>query len=218
MYDFQSQYSPVRPVDPQARPAPFWRRLVARIIDFCIALPLAFVLVVPVTLLFSPLLVTVSGDVESGESGLPFSAGSEEWSENVWGPIGASICLFLAFIALELFLLVNRQGQTLGKGLMKIRVVRVDGRPLRVRDSAVRLLLLFLLNWFWHSINVAALFLNVIAVTADRKRRRAVHDYAARTRVVMADRRKIKFADMKLMAPGLRRTTQPPDPHGGNRG
>lgn len=83
------------------------------------------------------------------------------------------------------------------------------GSQLRVRDSAIRLFLLFLLNWFWHPINVTTLFLNVIAVTADRRRRRAFHDYAARTRVVMADRRKIKFADMKLMAPGLGRTTQP---------
>jgi hypothetical protein len=49
----------------------------------------------------------------------------------------------------------------------------------------------------------------MIAVTADRRRRRAAHDWAARTQVVMADRRPIRFADVKLMAPKISMTKRP---------
>jgi uncharacterized RDD family membrane protein YckC len=190
-------YDPLRPAPPAVRPAPFWRRLVARIIDFTIAFPLAFVLVIPIVLILAPIWMALS------------QSRIDDWEDRIWGPIGGSVCLFMAFIALELFLLVNRQGQTLGKGLMRIRVVRVDERPLTLRASSVRLLVLFGVNWFWHPINVFLLLGNMIAVTADRQKRRAAHDYAARTRVVMADRRSIKFADLKLMAPKVSVTKQP---------
>jgi hypothetical protein len=39
------------------------------------------------------------------------------------------------------------------------------------------------------------------ATTRARRSSRAAHDYVARTRVVMADKRSIKLADMKLMVP-----------------
>ena len=97
---------------------------------------------------------------------------------------------FRSFVVLELFLLVNRHGQTLGKGLMRIRVIRVDERPLTVGASFIRLVVLF-------------------AVTVDRRRRRAAHDWAARTQVVMADRRSIKLADLKLMAPKISVSKRP---------
>jgi uncharacterized RDD family membrane protein YckC len=186
------------PPRPPLRAAPFWRRLVARLIDFAIALPLAFVLVLPIVVVLAPVWIAL------GRSGI------DDWEDRVWGPIGASVCLFLSFIALELFLLVNRQGQTLGKGLVRIRVVRVDERPLTVTASFVRLVVLFAVNWIWHPVNMLLVLANVVAVTVDRRYRRAAHDYAARTRVVMADRRSIKFADMKLMAPRFR-------PPGGQR-
>jgi uncharacterized RDD family membrane protein YckC len=164
-------YDPIRPEPPLIRPAPFWRRLVARLIDFAIALPLAFVLVIPVVIIMAPVWLGLSG------------SGIDDWENRIWGPVGGSVCLFLSFVVLELFLLVNRSGQTLGKGLMRIKVIRTDERPLTVVNSSARLLA------------------NMLAVTADRKFRRAAHDYAARTRVVMAGRRPIKFADVKLMAP-----------------
>jgi uncharacterized RDD family membrane protein YckC len=182
-------YDPIRPAPPLIRPAPFWRRLLARLIDFAIALPLAFLLVIPVVIIMAPVWLGLSG------------SGIDDWENRIWGPIGGSVCLFLSFVVLELFLLVNRNGQTLGKGLMRIKVIRTDERPLTVLNSSARLLVLFGINWFWHPINVLLLLGNMLAVTVDRKFRRAAHDYAARTRVVMADRRPIKFADVKLMAP-----------------
>ncbi len=185
------------PPPPALRAAPFWRRLVARIIDFAIALPLAFVLVVPVVVVLAPIWMGLS------------HSGIDDWQDRLWGPIGGSACLFLAFVALELFLLVNRQGQTLGKGLMRIRVIRVDERPLTVGASFIRLVVLFAVNWIWHPVNVFLLLANMIAVTVDRRYRRAAHDHAARTRVVMADRRSIKFADVKLMAPKISVTKRP---------
>jgi uncharacterized RDD family membrane protein YckC len=190
-------FDPVQPVPPVLRPAPFWRRLVARLIDFAIAFPLAFVLVLPVVVVLAPIWLAL------GASDI------DDWGDRIWGPIGGSVCLFLSFVVLELFLLVNRNGQTLGKGLMRIRVVRVDERPLTVGASAVRLAVLFGVNWFWHEVNVFLLLANMVAVTVDRRRRRAAHDWAARTRVVMADRRSIKFADVKLMAPKISMTKRP---------
>jgi uncharacterized RDD family membrane protein YckC len=116
------------------RPAPFWRRLVARLIDFAIAFPLAFVLVLPVVVVLAPIWMAL------GTSGI------DDWENRIWGPIGGAVCLFLSFVVLELFLLVNRNGQTLGKGLMRIQVVRVDERPLTVGASAIRLAVLFGVN------------------------------------------------------------------------
>ena len=188
-YDPVRSGPPVPPQPPVPRPAPFWRRLVARLIDFAIAFPLAFVLVLPIVVMMAPVWMAL------GASDI------DDWEGRIWGPVAAAMCLFLSFVVLELFLLVNRDGQTLGKGLMRIRVVRVDERPLTVGASFVRLVLLFAVNWFWHEVNVLLLLANMVAVTADRRRRRAAHDWAARTQVVMADRRPIRFADVRLMAP-----------------
>lgn len=84
-------------------PAPFWRRLAARSIDLLICLPLTFVAVIPVVLVILPLSLVLSDDAASS--------------------LGAFLCFLIAYSLVEYFLLRRRSGQTLGKGLMGLRVV-----------------------------------------------------------------------------------------------
>jgi uncharacterized RDD family membrane protein YckC len=89
-------------------PAPFWRRAVARLIDLAICLPLTFaclIVVIPVTLILAPFM-----------------------SDDAWAAFAAFLCYFLAYALVEYFLLRRRSGQTLGKGLLGLRVVS-EGNP-----------------------------------------------------------------------------------------
>lgn len=84
------------------------------------------------------------------------------------------------------YFLVDRDGQTPGKMLMRIRVVKVDGKPLQTQDALLRYLgyvinalpFLFGLGWAWAVIDA---------------RRQGWHDKLARTLVI---------------------TTRPPEPSG----
>lgn len=106
--------------------APFWRRLLARLADLIFALALTFLLVIPVGLLMFPFVPLADRDL--------------------WAVVAAATCYFLAYIALESFLLVRRRGQTLDKGLMGLRVIALRGASPEVRLGAAlsRLLVLFL--------------------------------------------------------------------------
>lgn len=102
------------------QPAPFLRRLAARLLDLVFSLILTFLVAVPVGLLFlatRPLI---------GEQ----------------ASIGATVAVsyFLAYVGLEVFLLVRREGQSLGKGLLSLRVVQANlhASPLRVGQAVVR--------------------------------------------------------------------------------
>lgn len=84
-------------------PAPFWRRLIARFIDLAICVPLTFaclIVVVPLTLILAPFM-----------------------SDDAWSSFAAFLCYFMAYALVEYFLLRRRSGQTLGKGLLGLRVV-----------------------------------------------------------------------------------------------
>jgi uncharacterized RDD family membrane protein YckC len=181
--------------------APFWRRLAARLLDLFFALALAFILVIPVGLLMFPFLPLVDRDV--------------------WARVAAATCYILAYVALESFLLVRRQGQTLGKGLMGLRVV--SNRPGASSDVSLlaalsRLLVLFLpfvlgslsgsdpgspvLNALGN-LAFVALIVSLILAALSWSYRRALHDYASGTRVVTAPRRKIVLRDdVRMMVPG----------------
>lgn len=68
---------------------------------------------------------------------------------SAWLTFLAAICYFLVYVGLEVHLLACRDGQTLGKGLMDLRVVPADTGselhvPLVVGQDAVRMLLIFL--------------------------------------------------------------------------
>lgn len=181
--------------------APFWRRLLARLLDLTFALALTFVLVVPVTLVMFPLLPLVD----------------RGW----WTGVGAATCYFLAYVALESFLLVRRRGQTLGKGLVGLRVVpsRPGASPhLTVPAAFARLVVLFVpfvllsaagrnpdatLVEVLARIGFVALIAGVILSALRWSYGRAIHDYAAGTRVVMAAKRGVVLRDdLRMMVPG----------------
>jgi uncharacterized RDD family membrane protein YckC len=180
--------------------APFGRRLLARLLDLSFALALTFLLVIPVRLVMFPFVPLVDRDL--------------------WAGVGAAACYFLAYVALEFFLLIRRQGQTLGKGLMGLRVVssRSASPEVTVAAALSRLLVLFLpfvlaslagshpASPVFSSLGnfaFVALVVTVILAALRWSYRRALHDYASGTRVVTAARRKIVLReDVRMMVPG----------------
>jgi uncharacterized RDD family membrane protein YckC len=116
---------------------------------------------------------------------------------------------------------VRRRGQTLGKGLMGLRVVasRPGASPeVTLPAALVRLLVLFLpfvlgslagghpaspVLGALGNFAFVALLVTVILAALCWSYRRAVHDYASGTRVVTAPRRNIVLRDdMRMMVPG----------------
>ncbi|WP_214406835.1 RDD family protein [Pseudonocardia lacus] len=187
------------------RPAPFPRRLAARLIDLAFSLVLTFALVIP----FSLVLVLVRPTLEPllGRQGLI--------------TVFVVVCYFLAYVGMEVYLLARRGGQTLGKGLMGLRVVvAADARPPAVALGAatVRMLLIFMpfvlmsaagadpdVGWLDSLAVVGALSLlaSLLLAGFGGARRRAVHDLAAGTRVVRADKRGVDLRqDLRMMVPG----------------
>jgi uncharacterized RDD family membrane protein YckC len=90
---------------------------------------------------------------------------------------GAGAVFLLATVAYQWYFLTRNNGQTIGKMIMHIRVVKVNGAPLMTADAVLRVLgywingFFFGLGWFW------ALF--------DRDRQ-GWHDKIAGTYVVQA--------------------------------
>ncbi|MBN9111838.1 MAG: RDD family protein [Pseudonocardia sp.] len=184
--------------------APLGRRLLARALDLAMCCALAFVLAIPVTLV-----------------GLPFVPVLDR---GTWGSVGAAICLLLAYVALELFLLVRRDGQTLGKGLAGLRVVPVSPTAPRLTPAAALVRLVILLAPFvlmgiagglrsaggdvlgYIGVLVLAVSLVLAAVPGVR---RTLHDLVAGSRVVRAPRRGIDLRkDLVMMVPGRRDLTK----------
>ena len=133
---------------------PFWRRLAARVLDLLFALALTFVLVVPV--------------------GLVTFAVSPLFEREPLIQFGVLVCYFLAYVGLEFFLLLRRDGQTLGKGFEML--------------ANIGLLVI-----------IAGLVLSAVPGT----RRRAMHDWLSGSRVVRAPRRGLSLRqDARMMLPG----------------
>lgn len=100
------------------------------------------------------------------------------------GDMGAWFLLFFAVALVSnalssLYLLVSwsRGGQTLGKRLTRLKVVRSDGRPLGIGTAVLRLLGYYLCLW--------TLSLGFLLAAFDRQGR-GLHDFIAGTRVVRA--------------------------------
>jgi uncharacterized RDD family membrane protein YckC len=182
-------------------PAPFWRRLLARLLDLIFALALTFILVIPVVLLMFPFVPLVDQDL--------------------WATIAAGACYFLAYIALEFFLLVRRGGQTLGKGLMGLRVVSSGSGAISnvmVPAALARLVVLFVpfvllsvaggdpgstVKGLMGNLAIVALLVSLVLAALPVLYRRALHDYLSNTRVVTAPKRKVAFReDVRMMLPG----------------
>lgn len=183
--------------------APFGRRLAARILDLLFALALTFVMVIPVAIVLLPLSFAVEED-SSAYDALVATA--------------ASLAYFLAYVALEWFLLVRRDGQTLGKGLMGLRVVSTGEGPLRLGSAFARLAILlmpFVLfsvagsddggNNVWDFLAYLGLFTivaSLVLAALRRNHRRTVHDLATSSRVVTAPKRGINLRkDLPMMVP-----------------
>lgn len=191
-------------------PAPFWRRLVARSLDLLVCVPLTFIAIVPVALVMLPLMLLGSEDAVSS--------------------LGAFACFLIAYVLVEYFLLRRRSGQTLGKGLLGLRVIDAgdtDGsHPITARSALLRMLVLigplmvalagFYLTYdsatgtstsaavdalLW--VWVAVLGICTVTALMDRRSRRGLHDTVSGTRVVRAQRRGVDLRkDLAMLVPG----------------
>lgn len=139
------------------------------------------------------------------------------------------MCFVVAYVLIEYFLLRRRSGQTLGKGLLGLRVISLDGTPhgaVSARSGLLRMAFLigpFILSTavfyityeaatetsdsaaydallvLWMAVIVAT----AIAALADRSRHRGLHDLLAGTRVVRTQPRGIDLGrDLKMLVPG----------------
>ncbi len=193
------------------QPAPFFRRLAARVIDMLVALAMTFLIAMPVAIvvaLLTPLL-----------------------GRGLWWSITGAFCFFLAYVGLEVFLLVRRDGQTLGKGLMGLRVVPADAdaglrAPLLVGPAVARMLVIFLPFVFASaaggapgnrvldavaSLGFLTLFGSLVLMAVPTRRRQTLHDLIGRTRVVTAPKRPIEWQqDVRMMVPGTIDLTKRP--------
>lgn len=185
------------------QPAPFLRRLAARVIDLLFALVVTFIIALPVAIVVA-LLTPLLGD-------------------GLWWGVTAAFCYLLAYVGLEVFLLVRRDGQTLGKGPLGLRVVPADHEtdlraPLLVGQAALRMLLIFLPFMFASaaggapgnqlldalaSVGFLTLLVSLVLTAVPTQRRQTLHDLIGRTRVVTATRRRIQWQqDVRMMVPG----------------
>jgi uncharacterized RDD family membrane protein YckC len=197
------------------QPAPFFRRLAARLLDLVFCLLLTFVLAVPVAVvlvLLSPVVAVVAPD-----------------SAYDVGFAVAVICYFVTYVGLEVFLLVRRDGQTLGKGLLGLRVVPSSGRPLeklRLPPALARMLVIFMPFVFMSmaggnpesaglnalaSVGALTLLASLVLAAIPRTMRRTLHDLVAGSRVVRASVRQIDWKqDVRMALPGKLDLTKRP--------
>jgi uncharacterized RDD family membrane protein YckC len=89
---------------------------------------------------------------------------------------GALAAVILGWALYYFFALESGEGQTVGKRLMKLRVVRADGRPAGMREIGVRTILRVVDNYL----------VGLIAMLATGERRQRIGDLAAGTIVVDA--------------------------------
>lgn len=132
-----------------ALPAPDWRRVLAAVTDLSIEAGIAY-----------------------GALQLFLSVVTERGTNVVYGAIGFLIAAQFSYR----FLCESLTGQTFGKRIFGIRVVRVDGRPLDPNAAMVRTLLLLIDGW----VLIGLLTL----VLTGRRRRQRLGDLAAGTIVV----------------------------------
>lgn len=184
-------------------PAPFFRRLAARLLDLTFCLLLTFVVAIPMSILFIPITMSV-----------------DEANKDTVTGIGVALCYFIAYVGLEVFLLARRDGQTLGKGLLGLRVVPANqARPrLTVLPATTRMLIIFLPFVFMSlsggnpnsgvlnaisTIGILTILVSLVIAAVPVGGRRTLHDLSAGSRVVRAAVRKIDLRhDLPMVLPG----------------
>ncbi|MGK8486808.1 RDD family protein [Nocardia asiatica] len=184
--------------------APFFRRLAARLLDLAFCLLLTFAVAIPVGILLIPVTLMTT----------------EAYEAVIYG-VAAWLCYFIAYVGLEVFLLIRRDGQTLGKGPLGLRVVPSGewARPrLELLPAASRMLIIFLpfvfmslsgsnpesaiLNGF-AIVSFLALIVSLFLSAIPAGIRLTLHDLAAGSRVVRAAKRKIDWKnDIPMVLPG----------------
>ncbi len=93
-----------------------------------------------------------------------------------WSQIGINTILSLPVVFYSLVLESFFQGQTLGKRLVKIRVVKIDGYQATLSDYAVR--------WFFRVVDVYIFAAGFFVILFNKKNQR-IGDMAAGTAVIM---------------------------------
>lgn len=135
-----------------------WIRLVAQIIDAIIA-----------AIVITPLMFLTGYFGRAAEGGVMLEA-------FLWAPVNLAIVLGINWV----FLL---QGQTIGKKILNIKIVRKDGSPIeRMRIITHRILPV----WVASNIPVVNLALIVDALCIFRAGRNTLHDDFADTKVIQA--------------------------------
>jgi len=94
-----------------------------------------------------------------------------------WGRL-LLIIVTVEFVAYYLLTLTRLQGQTFGKRIMKIRIIKRDGSPLTYRDAFVRC-------YIGYNLSVLSLGLGFVWAAFD-KQQRTLHDILAQTMVIDA--------------------------------
>lgn len=153
--------------------APWWRRVVAELIDLTVVAVIA------------NLLLLVVGQR------LWWQGGDKLDSLDI---LARDVTTVLAALAYYPVVVVRTKGQTVGKGMLKIRVVKADGRTIRLRDAVWReVVLKFVVIEGLALLPVVGSGVSELAFLADSlwplwdRENRAIHDMLAQSRVVRSD-------------------------------
>lgn len=184
-------------------PAPFFRRLAARILDLAFCLLLTFVIAIPMSILFIPIRMAV-----------------DEAHKDAVVAVAVALCYFISYVGLEVFLLARRDGQTLGKGLLGLRVVPAGQARFQLTavPATMRILVIFLPFVFMSlagsnpdsgilnaisTVGILTILVSLVIAAVPAGSRRTLHDLAAGSRVVRATVRKIDLRhDLPMVVPG----------------
>ena len=127
-----------------------------------------------------------------------------------WSYLAGFLCFLVALIYLIYIPYKIYPGQTLGKRIMKLKIVRIDGKPLDIKTLVIRHIIgLIVLEsvavvvsrylrqmltlatgfYFEYYLTAVGAFITMISaiIVYNTPSRRAIHDYLAKTRVALLD-------------------------------
>jgi uncharacterized RDD family membrane protein YckC len=141
------------------RPAGFWIRFAAMFVDGLVLMAIIFLI----------LKILVPEGILSGEGALADKA------ETLTRALGSVGVLFNLIPLLYLVGFVGWRGQTPGKMLLGLKIIRVDGEEVGYVRAFVR----------WIGLAISSLTFTIgYIIAAFTKHKRALHDYIAGTRVI----------------------------------
>ena len=127
-----------------------------------------------------------------------------------WSYLAGFLCFIVALVYLIYIPYKVYPGQTLGKRIMKLKIVRLDGKPLDIKTLVIRHILgLMILEsvsvivsrylrqmltlatgfYFEYYLTAVGAFITMVSaiIVYNTPSRRAIHDYLAKTRVALLD-------------------------------